>query len=85
MRLTKEEFSIFNLASRIKIIENDGVYLIKKIVDGRHEIRLYLLYDFYVEEYYDYKQNKVLQVNTVKGKEWLQAFYLDMINQFNFC
>jgi len=59
--------------------------LIKKIVDGRHEIRLYLLYDFYVEEYYDYKQNKVLQVNTVKGKEWLQAFYLDMINQFNFC
>lgn len=85
MRLTKEEFSIFNLASRIKIIENDGVYLIKKIVDARHEIRLYLLYDFYVEEYYDYKQNKVLQVYTIKGKEWLEAFYLDMINQFNFC
>jgi len=85
MRLTKEEFSIFNLTSKIKMVENDGIYLIKKVIDDKHEIRLFLLYGFYVEVYCNYKLNKMLEVKPVVSKKWLNTFYMGLINQSNFC
>lgn len=84
MRLSKEEFSIFSLASKVKIIENDGIFLVRKILDDTHEIKLFSLHDFYVEMFCNYKLNKVIQVNTVINMQWLEKFYMNIANRYNF-
>jgi hypothetical protein len=85
MILTIEEFCRFNLVSRIAILDNDGVFLIKKIIDDCVEARLFLLYDFHVEIYYNRKKKEIMKAEPVWNKKWLESFYRDMINQFNFC
>jgi len=85
MRLSKEEYCMFNLASRIKIVESDGIFLVKRVLNNTYEIKLFRLYDFYVELYCNYRVNKILKADPLKGKQWLSKFYMDLINGFNFC
>ena len=85
MTLTMEEYCRFNLVSRVAIIDNAGVFLIKKVIDDNIEARLFLLYDFYVEIYYNYKKKKVLKADPVNNKKWLRSFYLGIADRFNFC
>lgn len=85
MVLTIEEFSSFNLVSRITIVDNSGVFLIKRVVNANLEARLFLLYDFYVEIYYNCKKRKIIKAEPVTNKQWLNAFYMGIVNRFHFC
>jgi len=85
MILTMEEYCRFNLASRVTILDNEGVFLIKKKIDNKLEARLFLLYDFYVETYYNYKNHQVIKADPIRNKNWLKDFYLDIVHRFNFC
>jgi hypothetical protein len=85
MILTIEEFCRFNLVSRVSILDSDGVFLVKKIIDDCVEARLFLLYDFHVEIYYNKEKKEIIKADPVWNKKWLTSFYIDMINRFNFC
>ena len=75
MKLTKEEYSSFSLSSRLKILENDGILLLKKTTDAIHELKVYLLYDFYVEVYSNKLRQKTLKIDPI-WNEQLFAFLL---------
>ncbi|HXP48788.1 MAG TPA: hypothetical protein VN922_02475 [Bacteroidia bacterium] len=85
MILTVEEFCRFNLVSRVAILNNEGLFLIKKKVDEVLEARLFLLHDFYVEIYYDRKNKEIVKADPVRNNKWLKSFYMGIVNRFNFC
>ena len=85
MILTMEEYCRFNLTSRIAILDSEGVFLIKKKIDNNLEARLFLLYDFHVETYYNYKNHKVIKADPIRNRNWLKDFYMGLVNRFNFC
>jgi len=85
MILTIEEFCRFNLVSRVAILDNDGIFLIKRIVDDAIEARLFLLYDFHVELYYNKKKKEIVKADPVWNKKWLSSFYMGIVCGFNFC
>ena len=62
MELTREEFCLFNLKSRIQLVENDGHFLTRRVSGDIYLISLYKLYDFYVETVYDISGFKTLSI-----------------------
>jgi len=88
MDLTQGEFCQFNLRSRINLLNDKGLMLMNRklpacpragiaAMGGRnemHEIRLFLLYDFYVEAYYSYEQNKILKVEPLLNNDWMDVY-----------
>lgn len=83
MVLTMEEFCRFNLSSRIKILTDQGAFIVTRRINKELEARLYVLYGFYVEMYYDLKQNRVIKADPVRNPNWLNSFYIGLINRFN--
>jgi len=53
MELTREEFCLFNLGSKIQLIENDGFFLTRRVSGDQFLISLYRIYDFFVEVIYE--------------------------------
>lgn len=76
MKLTKEEYTMFNLASRVSILDNEGILLFKKRVNKRFEIKLFLLYDFYVEVFYNRRRKAALRAEPLWRESLLQGFYV---------
>lgn len=79
MKLTKEEYSMFNLSSRLNILNNDGVLLFKRVINAIYEAKVFLLYDFYVEVYYNRKKNIALKAEPLWNDGIVNAF-LDTAN-----
>ncbi len=63
MELTKEEFCVFNLKSRIKLIEKDADFVNLKVVGGTKVISLFTIYQFFIEVVYDYTQTKITRID----------------------
>ena len=75
MNLSKGEFSRFNLKSKITLLQDNGRILIKKKINKVHEIRLFLLYDFYVEVCFDTRNKKALRAEPLLNNNWLDLYY----------
>ncbi len=65
MELTREEFCLFNLKSKIQFVEKDGFFLTRRISGDLYLISLYKLYGFYVEVTYDISLFKTMRVDPV--------------------
>jgi len=75
MKLTKGEFCRFNLKSKIMLLKDNGMILIKRKVNKTHEVRLFILFGFYVEVCFDVQKNKILRVEPLLNNNWLDLYY----------
>lgn len=65
MELTREEFCLFNLKSKIQLVEKDGSFLTRRVCGDLYLISLYKIYDFFVETTYDISRFKTTGVDPV--------------------
>jgi len=70
MKLTRGEFCQFNLKSRMFLLKDYGTLVLTKKLDTFHEIRLFLVNDFYVEVLGNYKQNEVIKIEPSLHRNW---------------
>lgn len=63
MNLTKGEFSLFNYPSQILLLSEKGIIIAKQKINDSKEIRIYLIYDFFVEVFYNTKLNTMEKIN----------------------
>lgn len=74
MNITKGEFSQFNLKSRIYILLNKGILLSTKKISKIHEVRLFLLYGFYVTAIYNRPKNEIQSAEPVLNEGLLNVY-----------
>lgn len=74
MVLTKEEFCLFNVKSRVKLTEKDGQFLTRRLCDNKYLISLYEIYGFYVEITYDITQMKTVRVDPIFSLQILKLY-----------
>lgn len=74
MVLTKEEFCLFNVKSKLKLMEKDGCFLTTKVCQNNYLISLYEIYGFYVESTYDCVQMKTVRVEPVLSSNVLELY-----------
>lgn len=74
MKLTKGEFCQFNLKSKIMMLKDNGMILMKRKIGEAHEIRLFLIYDFYVEVCFDVRKNKILRAEPILNTNWIDLY-----------
>ena len=65
MELTREEFCLFNLKSKVKFFEKDGYFLCRRISGDQFLISLYKIYNFYVEVTFEIPSVKTLRVEPI--------------------
>jgi hypothetical protein len=75
MKLTREEYAMFNLNSRLTILDNHGVMLMEKLINANYTIKLFLLYDFYVEVFYCKRTHSALRAEPVWFEKFVNLFY----------
>jgi hypothetical protein len=59
----------------MNILDSDGVLLIKKEINKRYEVKLFLLYDFYVEVFYSKKRCAALKAEPLWCEGLANMFY----------
>lgn len=74
MGLTKEEFCLFNLKSKIQLVQKDGCFLTRRISGDLFLISLYEIYGFYVETIYDISRFKTTGIEPVINIEIVQLY-----------
>jgi hypothetical protein len=67
MYLTKEEFCLFSQSAKLQLVKEFGTLLYQHNV-SKQLIRVFRVYDFYLEVVSDHVSNTVLSVNIVSGK-----------------
>lgn len=63
MNLTKAEFSQFSFSSQKEMISEKGIAIFKLNISHDHEIRVYLIFDFFVEVLYCHLRNEIKNIN----------------------
>ncbi len=81
MELTREEFCLFNLKSKIQLVEKDGFFIIRRMSGDVFLISLYKLYDFYVEITYDISRFKTTRVDTVINIKIIELYNYNQTQQ----
>lgn len=74
MELTKEEFCLFNLKSKVKLVEKDGYFITRRICGDLYLISLYSIYDFYIEVTYDISQLKTLRIEPIINIQIIELY-----------
>lgn len=74
MKLSKGEFCQFSLKSKISLLKENGLMLMKRRLDKIYEIRLFLIYDFYVEVFLNRDKNIILKIEPVINNNWLDLY-----------
>ena len=74
MKLTKGEYCQFNLKSRMSLLSENGICIEKKKVNDELEIKLFSIYDFYVEVHYSYSECRVIKVEPLWNNNWLSYY-----------
>lgn len=75
MHLTKGEFCRFNLKSRMNLLKTNGILLMEKKIGNTLYIKLFLIYDFYVEVFLTQNKKEVIKAEPLWNKGLLK-FYL---------
>lgn len=65
MELTKEEFCLFNIKSKLQLVENHGKLIKQRISSEKYVISLYQLYQFYIEKTFDLDQKETLLITPI--------------------
>jgi hypothetical protein len=76
MNLTREEFCLFNTASRVKFLEKDGRCVEARDVGQHHSLFLFSIYSFYVEMLVDDRTRNIVNIEPVRNKAAL-TLYMD--------
>lgn len=74
MELTREEFCLFNLKSKIQLVEKDGSFLTRRVSGDLYLISLYKIYGFFVETTYDISRFKTTGVEPVVNIEIVHLY-----------
>ena len=69
MNLTKQEFSLFNTKSKLKLLKKDGKLLKQRYPRGMLLISLYRIYGFDIETVYDVNKFETLSVTPVLNND----------------
>lgn len=75
MKITKAEYCQFSSKGREQLLEDFGSIIGEKII-GNKIIKLYKLYDFYVEVMYNKINNKTAQAEPIKTFNMLLFYNL---------
>lgn len=74
MKLTKEEFTLFNLKSRLKLLKKDGK-LVRQRYPGEYTLAsLYSIYGFHIETIYNVENFKTISVTPVLNSDIYQMY-----------
>lgn len=74
MELTKEEFSLFSLKSKIQLIEKDGDFIARRVCEDLYLISLYSIYGFFIETIYDISHFKTLSITPIINLEIAELY-----------
>lgn len=74
MELTKEEFCLFNIKSKLQFVEKDGIFLFRRVSGDQFLISLYKMYDFYVEVTYDIPRFKTTRVDPLVNIKIIELY-----------
>lgn len=74
MDLTPAEYCGFNLRSRVQLIQKDGILLLQRRVCDVYRIKLYMIYNFYIEEVTDLRNGKILRVDPVLNGDIVKLY-----------
>ena len=83
MELSREEFCLFNLKSKIQLVEKDGYFLTRRISGDLYLISLYRIYDFYVEVTYCISNIETLRIDPVINVEIIELYDFHTKPEFN--
>ncbi len=76
MKLTKGEYCQFSLKSRLALLKEFGVLITEKYVNEKL-IRIFRIYDFYVEVLYDLLNNKFLKAEPVYSHQMMGHYLFE--------
>lgn len=74
VNLTKGEYTQFNLKSRLQLLDMNGLLLVEKEIDEYLKVKLFQIFDFYVEVVYDSCKRKILRAEPVISSNWLDFY-----------
>lgn len=74
MVLTIEEFCLFNVRSKIKLMQKDGQFLTRRICERKFLVSLYEIYGFYVETIYDFSEMKTVKIDPIFSDQILDLY-----------
>lgn len=80
MELTREEFCLFNLKSKIQLVEKDGSFLTRRVCGDMYLISLYKIYGFFVETTYDISRFRTTGVDPVVNIEIVDLYDVSSLN-----
>ncbi len=72
--MTIDEFNELTREVQIDVLLNDGVYLCQR-TRGKQWIELYQIEAFYVEVYFNQKQNRILRFNSFLSTDALKPYF----------
>ncbi len=76
MKLTKGEYCQFSLKSRLALLKEFGVLVTEKYVNEKL-IRIFKIYDFYVEVLYDLLTNRFLKADPVYSNSLVEHYLFE--------
>ena len=76
--LSQEDFFSMNLDDMIQTLYTEGTFIVS-IRYYKHKINLYLISNFYVEVFYNHKEDKLEKVELLKRNNKRIKFYADQI------
>jgi len=76
--ITQKDFFNLDLDTMIQTLFRDGTFIVGIRYYG-YKINLYLISNFYVEVFYNHKQDKIERIELLKRKNKRIKFYADQI------
>lgn len=76
--MSKEDFNKLPLNRKIQILYTEGTFVVG-IRYYTHKVNLYLLYDEYIEVFYNHKLDKIDNIDFLNREHTRMKFYLDQI------
>lgn len=77
--ISHKDFKGFSLEEKVKTLFVKGTFVIDIRYYG-YKVNLYLLYDFYVEVFYNHKLDKIEKIEPMDHSSSRINFYADQIN-----
>ncbi len=63
MHLTKGEYSLFSYSSQKALLYENGIAIAKMELNEKKEVRIYLIFDFFVEVLINVDSNSIEHIN----------------------
>lgn len=78
MSISKTDFSNLTLKSKIRYVYLEGTFLMDIRYYG-YKINLYMLNNFYVEVFYNHKEDRIEKVELMQNRHSRMKFYADKV------